>query len=261
MKVEEPMKILLGAFFGMAIAGAASADWNCRHEAPVQVSASVAGVTKVQIDARAGSLKVAGVESAQIRAHGRACASSEGLLGDIRLETRRSGNVLIVEAVIPESSGRIFGDDQRRLDFTVEVPASLPVEINDGSGSIEVRGVAAVEIEDGSGEIEIASVAGSVSIDDGSGEIEIENVGGPVRITDGSGEIDVENVRGDVVIEDDGSGEIEIAMVGGSVLIENDGSGSIDVREVAANLEIRRDGSGGVHVSGIRGRVSIPKSR
>jgi DUF4097 and DUF4098 domain-containing protein YvlB len=252
------MKIALLMLLSLAIAAPLAAD-DCRHTAPRQLTEPSDGIRVVEIRAAAGSLLVEGVGGATVRASGTACSSSEDDLDGIRLESNRRGDRLIVEAVMPDTRSWSFGwNVQRRLDFTVALPSNLSVEIDDGSGSIEVRNVAAVEIEDGSGPIDIRGVRGAVRIDDGSGDITIRDAG-PIHITDGSGDIDIQSVRGDVIIEDDGSGGIEIADVTGNVVVENDGSGSIAVRNISGDFTVRHDGSGGVSVHGVRGRVSVPK--
>lgn len=253
------MKIALPLLVSLAIAAPMTAD-DCRHTAPRQITVPTDGVKSIEVRAAAGSLVVQGGAAAGVRASGTACSSSADALADIRLESHRSGERLIIEAVIPEESAWTFtGTRQRRLDFTVELPPALPVEIHDGSGSIEVRNVAAVDIEDGSGEIDVQGVRGAVKIDDGSGEITIRDAGGPVRITDGSGGIEIRSIRGEVVIEEDGSGGIDVAEITGNVLVEDDGSGSIAVRNISGNFTVRNDGSGGVSVDGVRGRVSVPE--
>jgi hypothetical protein len=253
------MKTALPVLLSLAIAAPLLGD-DCRHTAPRQLSAPSDGVKVVEVRAGAGSLAVRGGAAAGIRATGTACSSSAGDLEKIRLESKRSGDRLVIEAIFPESSSWGFGwDFQRRLDFTVELPQTLPVEIRDGSGSIEVRGVAAAEIDDGSGSLDVHGVRGMVSVNDGSGDITIADAGG-VRIEDGSGSIEISAIRGAVVIEEDGSGGIAIADVTGNVVIEDDGSGSIAVRNVSGDFTVRDDGSGGVTVDGVRGKVSIPRT-
>ena len=131
-------------------------------------------------------------------------------------------------------------DTNGRLDLTLEVPDTVPLEVEDSSGSLRIYNVAAVDLRDGSGGIDIDGVAGDV------------------RVTDGSGGIDIVAVRGSVTIEDDGSGGIDIADVGGDVIIEEDGSGGIDVADGQGDFIVKRDGSGSVRHSGVAGRVDTP---
>jgi len=230
-------------------------DWDsdCSLTAERNASLDAAGASRVEIEAGAGSLTVRGVAGAgALTAEGTACAASERVLEDIRLTAERRGDVLFLGTEFPNG---IRGP--ARLDLEVELPADLPVFIDDGSGSLRVEGVAELEVDDGSGSIEIADVAGKVRVEDGSGEMTIERVGGEIRIRDGSGPISVLAAGGDVVVEDDGSGDIEIRGVDGSVIVEEDGSGSIAVRDVRGDFELRRDGSGGVDVD-VDGSVRLP---
>ncbi len=240
---------------GLLIAVPAIAE-DCDHVAPREETIDASGVELIEIDASAGYLRIVGEEgSGEVRAQGEACASSESLLEDIRLVTRRSGSRIRIIAEIPDSSS--WGRSTARLDLDIEVPADIPLEIDDGSGSIEVRHVASTEIDDGSGSIEVEDVTGDLQIDDGSGGIQATGVTGEVRISDGSGEIDLRQV-GSVMIEDDGSGEIEISGVASDVMVRSDGSGSISVRDVDGDFTVRRDGSGDIRHEAVAGLVDVP---
>ncbi|MGH9456540.1 MAG: hypothetical protein ACRD2J_02755 [Thermoanaerobaculia bacterium] len=252
------MKTAACFVLGSLVAAAAAAD-DCRHTAPVDVRSGASGVRTVEVRSGSGSLTVVGTARSDVRAHGTACASDEDVASTIGVRVSRSGDRLIVETDIPDTGDTWFWDSYARLDLTVELPAGVRVEIDDGSGSTSVRDVAALDLEDGSGSIDLRGIRGPVRITDGSGSIEIDDVQGPVRIEDGSGSIGVRSVRTDVVIEEDGSGSMDIAEVAGSVVIERDGSGSIDVRDVTGDLRVGRDGSGGISIDRIGGRVSIPR--
>ncbi len=133
-----------------------------------------------------------------------------------------------------ENSGWSWGDSPS-VDLDVRVPAGLPLQVDDSSGSLEISDVNAdVEVDDGSGSINISGVA-NVVIDDGSGSI---------TVTDASGDVEIE----------DGSGSITVEKVGGGVRID-DGSGGIDVSDVELDLVIVDDGSGGLDASNVRGDV------
>lgn len=88
----------------------------------------------------------------------------------------------------------------------------------------------ALDIEDGSGEIEISGV-GATRIDDGSGSIDVRDVDGD--LTDGSGEIEVRDVR----IREDGSGSIRAVEVSGDFIVDRDGSGGISVDRIGGRVE------------------------
>lgn len=129
------------------------------------------------------------------------------------------------------------------VDIRVVVPEDLAVEIHDGSGDIEVKGVSDVVIDDESGDIFASWISGSVDIVDDSGDIELSQIGGDIRILDDSGKIRAFDVGGHTSIED-GSGDVELRDLLGPANIL-DGSGDLYIERGLARVEIR-DGSGDI---------------
>ncbi len=130
-----------------------------------------------------------------------------------------------------------WGWNETWIDLTIRVPARLNIDIDDGSGPIEVIDILGeLDIDDGSGEIRIENISGDVLIDDGSGPIRARELGGDIRIDDGSGEIDIKNVAGTVTI-DDGSGDIDVDGAANFIL-DSDGSGGVDVDNVAGEIDM-----------------------
>lgn len=208
---------------------------TCDDTADRSTNVAAEGINTVRIIAEAGSLDVEGqLNLTEVEAKGTACARSSNDLDDIQFEVTTSGSELVVEARTPGGNSR--------FDVTITVPDSVLVEIEDGSGSVDVRDVAGLQIDDGSGDVDVSNVSGDV-----------------VVIEDGSGDLGLRNISGAVNVERDGSGEITISDVGGDVRIAEDGSGSIHVTDVAGDFEVRQDGSGGIDHSGIVGTVDIPE--
>ncbi|HUP44694.1 MAG TPA: hypothetical protein VM779_04190 [Thermoanaerobaculia bacterium] len=235
-------------------APAAFAD--CDQTAPHRLTANLDGASRITIIGRAGSLRVEGANQGVATARGTACASDRDFLDRMRIEARRDGSDVVIEAIIPERM--VFGFHSARLDFEVVVPENMPVRVKDGSGSVEIRNIASLDITDGSGDMEIRGVRGDVTIRDGSGAIKVRDVGGDVEVHDGSGSITIVEVRGGVRIVSDGSGGIDIRDVQRDVIVENDGSGGIDVRDVRGNFIVERKGSGRIDYDNIGGTVRIP---
>lgn len=227
---------------------AAQCDVTGQRGADVDASGAVA----LAVSAGAGDLEIRGRSDLdRVRVAGEACASSEALLEEVGLEARREGDRVVVETRMPDTEGR----GQAEMDLVLEVPASLSVELSDGSGPIDVRDVAALDVDDGSGSIEIVGIAGPVRIEDGSGSIDLAEVRGAVRVHDGSGSIEISAVEGDLVVED-GSGGLTIRRVRGSVRID-DGSGGISVVDVTGDLVVEEAGSGSLEIDRVAGQVSI----
>jgi hypothetical protein len=234
------------------------------YTAPRNAEVDARGARTIRIEAAAGFLKVEGRKDLdQVRIKGTARASRRGWLDEIKLVAERRGDEVYIKADIPDRDQGFYdsmrGDWERSLDLTIEVPSSLALDVEDGSGEAEFNNAGALRFEDGSGEISVKNARGNVRITDGSGSIIVDGVEGSVRIDDGSGEIRVRNVTGDFTIGSDGSGEINASNVSGTLRVESDGSGSIDVDRIGGDFIVERDGSGDIHYETVKGRVEIPE--
>ncbi len=135
------------------------------------------------------------------------------------------------------------------VDLTIVVPRSLQLDIDDGSGSMQISDIdAVVKINDGSGSMQVSNINADLSIDDGSGSMLISNIAGNLNIEDGSGSQTIKNVTGNIV-NNDGSGSISISNVAGNVSVD-DGSGSVSIVDMAGEFTLVDDGSGSVSVNG-----------
>jgi hypothetical protein len=250
---------LAAALVSIALAGALAAPalaGNCDHRGERTESLDAVGVARVEIDARAGRLEVEGREGAsRIEARGEICASSEDLLREIELRARRSGDVLHLEVVIPDGKG---WRSQGSMDLSVELPADLEVEIDDGSGDMVVRGATVGRVDDGSGDLRFEDTRGRLELDDGSGNIRIVRHEGSIELDDGSGDVEIRDVRGDVRVDDDGSGNLRFEDVTGSVRVDDDGSGDIVARSIGGDFVVGDGGSGSIRHRNVAGRVDVP---
>ena len=273
-------QLLIVGLVAAAASMASKAD-ECEFSAQRAAKLDAAGASRVEISARAGELVIEGAKGAtQVAATGRACASNQKVLDDIRIEARREGDVLYVDVRMPDSEKVMslgIDDLYATLDLRVSVPDNLAVVALDSSGEAEVRNVAALNMTDSSGELRIDGVRGDVAVRDSSGELWVRHVGGSLKLNDSSGDVDVDGVERDVVVEvdssgnldighvkgnvridQDSSGDIRIADVGGEVRIQTDGSGGVDVRRVGGGFSLGSKGSGNVQVAEIKGKVDVP---
>lgn len=239
------------AFIALGCANIEIDFGDCDHAAQRDASILVRDAKMVRVIVKAGDLRINGVRGIDdISATGEACASSRDRLDSIELTVHRLRDKIIIETRMPESGAT--------MDVVIELPNSLPIEITDGSGRMEIRNVHSLDIEDGSNDIIISTVTDDVAIEDGSGEIQISRVGGDVHIEDGSDDILVSDVGGSVIIEQDGSGSITVFDVQGDFIVREDGSGSIEASDIFGDFIVERDGSGSIEYDHIRGSVSLP---
>jgi hypothetical protein len=205
----------------------------------------------LKIDAGAGFLEIEGSSGDTIEVVAEIIADD----GDYRFTLDRRGDRAVLISEVEPLAG-FFVAKHARIDLTVKVPARLALDIDDGSGHIELKGMRAMTaIDDGSGEITVRDHRGDLSIDDGSGPIDVSDVTGKVKIHDGSGPINVRNVVGNLRIKD-GSGPMEIKKIDGRVTLR-DGSGPIDVSDITGGLNILDSGSGGVSTRNIVDRDGV----
>lgn len=222
--------------------GALAQFGDNHYSEPRSATLQATGAQLLIVEAHAGDLRIEGhASNSEVRITGTARASRKGDLKDIKLVTSRKGDALHILVDIPDHYG--WGDNYRGLDLVISVPKTLALDVEDGSGGIQIRDVGSIEVQDGSGELRIRGVQGNV------------------RIRDGSGEIEVTNVSGDLVVEEDGSGEIVARDIRGNFNVESDGSGSIRATDIGGSFVVDRDGSGGIEHDGVKGSVSVPEDR
>jgi hypothetical protein len=257
VRVEVSMKKAIG-ILAMCVLTSAAAFGS---ETPRNLNLPAGGIDKLKIDAGAGSLSVSGADGlaaieveAKIIVDGVRDSDMEGYIKDhVELELRKSAGTAVLKSHIRNDGFWRFGRDAR-IDLTVRMPCKMALDVDDGSGALEVENIAAaVRIDDGSGALRVSRITGPVRIVDGSGELVVDGVEGDLDIEDGSGEIDVRNVTGDVFL-DDGSGGTTLRHIGGTVTID-DGSGSLEIADVGKDVILRHKGSGGVDITGVKGKV------
>jgi len=205
-----------------------------------------AGLTMARLATGAGSLRIAGTPGAsaiEVMAEYRGSNTSPGgaerILENLKLTMEVRGDTFYLRS---EQVSDWAWNASGRIDLVLTLPPEIGLDVDDGSGSIE-----------------ISDMAGRVRVEDGSGGIDLERIQGDVSVRDGSGSISIRGADRNVEIED-GSGDIHVRDVGGDVRIE-DSSGSIDVEQVRGDFIVPHDGSGSIRFSGIDGRVDIPKRR
>jgi len=224
----------------MFVASSAQAGWS-DYEEVRDLDLDASGISELSIVAGAGSMDVIGVEG----------ADSITVKATIVVPDESEEDAL---QIIEKRMRLSLEKDGDRAELNSEFKGGL---MNFGSSGYIVLEVnvpqgMAVNIDDGSGSIDVIDIVGDVTIDDGSGSIDVKNVAN-LKIDDGSGSIDVVTASGDVSIVD-GSGSISVKHVAGSVTVD-DGSGSIRVSDVEQDLTIVESGSGSVNFSDIRGTV------
>lgn len=166
----------------------------------------------------AGSLEIIGVEGlSQIKLVADIYSNKGSNDSKLILTLEKKANKAKLKADFEQSG---FNNYSPYIDLKLQVPANLALDIDDGSGDIEVSQINDnLTVEDGSGAIKVTDVRGNIAIDDGSGNIEVANVQSAVTITDGSGNINVFNTKGLTILAA-GSGDVKFNKIDGPVSME-----------------------------------------
>ena len=244
-----------------AVASSLSGQERCEYRDDVALDLAAGSLDELDIEAGSGELVVEGRSGLeQITVEATLCASSQDRLDALRVELDRSGSRGILRTDFPDWNDGGWGDRYARIDLRVELPASLTVHVDDGSGWTQVTGVAGLFIDDGSGGIDIQDIAGDVEIEDGSGEVHVRGVQGDLRIDDGSGELELDDVTGSIYLSD-GSGSVDIRRVGQNVIVDDKGSGMIDVADVGGDLRVDGTRRERIRYRDVQGAVDLPPER
>lgn len=222
----------------MFVASLAHAGWR-EYQETRNLELAAGGLAELNIDAGAGQLDVLGVEGltdivvvATIKVEGGDDKAREYIAKRLELALERNGDVARLVADFRDGFER---DPQASIHLDIRMPNSLPLNIDDSSGSATIADVIGdIHVDDGSGSLSVSN-AGMVVVDDGSGSIRISDASGDVHVTDGSGSMTIERVGGSVTI-DDGSGSIRVDGVGKDLVIEDDGSGSVRYANVRGSI-------------------------
>jgi DUF4097 and DUF4098 domain-containing protein YvlB len=215
----------------------------------------------LQIKCAAGYLEVYGVDDADritVSASLQINAISPNELADflkrhVQLTLKQDGRKALLKSVFINQ--KTMAADAK-INLTVAIPKHLRVQIDDGSGRIDVSDLdTSLAIKDDSGSIHIRDIQGKVNVEDGSGKINITDIRGNLDVKDGSGSIQIDRVRGDVRLVD-GSGRMILKDIDGNLAIR-DGSGAIEIINVTRNVLIKEAGSGTLEIDGVKGKVTI----
>jgi hypothetical protein len=258
---ESTMRRLFIAVALLAPFGAFAAT-NCKYEAPRNLQLDLSGVRAVQIDLHGHDLHLNGSDSVKSGVlTGRACASDSATLASLQVTQRREGDQLLVDiGGDSHFSFHLFGGDSyANLDVTLQLPSSMPVTLNVGSGDANVGGVQQLSSIVGSGDLHVREIAGKFSTSVGSGDVDASNVGSVDVGSVGSGDFKASGVKGDARIGSIGSGDVVLRNVGGSVQADTLGSGDLTATDVGGDFSLGAKGSGDVNHSGVKGKVSVPK--
>lgn len=214
---------------------------NCTYSSDFVETQAVDGATRLEVNAISGSLTIRGQEGlTEVRAEGRACASSENLLQKMSLESSRSGETVRVDVGFPNAvvAGNYW------MDLTIDLPADMTARVDASSGAVVIERLAGLELTKGSGDLDITEITGDLRVQTGSGTATLREIEGATTYEGGSGDLTMRDLKGKVTVREKGSGKVMIENLGSDLVLHDVGSGDIDVLGIAGALEIGQKMSG-----------------
>jgi len=140
------------------------------------------------------------------------------------------------------------------VDYRLDVPRGVAVDIRSGSGSVELTSVdGGAEVKVGSGGVHVSGARGAVSVATGSGAISLTGVEGSLHAKTGSGSVDGTAMLSRQLEVSTGSGHIDLALLtDADSLTARTGSGAIALSVPGGPYRVTtRTGSG-------RSTVGVP---
>lgn len=273
----KPLLLALTLLPGAAFA----AEEHCKFNQPQSLQLDLAGAKAVVFEVNSHDLRLQASSGARAALGGRACASTQDLLGQLSLTQRKVGDKLVVtlERRNPGVNISFGGDNYAYLDLTGTLPDNILVQLKVGSGDASLSGAQSASADVGSGDVSVQNIRGLLTAAVSSGDLDIRDVGSLHLLSLGSGDVKASNVRGQARIGTVGSGDLELHGVQGPVSVESIGSGDVNVRDArgavslgslgsgdfnvrnAASLDVQHVGSGEVHHAGVSGAVNLPRTR
>ena len=123
---------------------AAFAANSCKYEAPRNLQLDLTGVRLVHVEVNSQTLHLSGSDSAKgLTVSGRACASEQSMLDDLKVTQRRAGDQLYVDiGGDSHFSLSFFGHSYSSLPGSSQLPAIMPGDVNVGAGADDVKLIA-----------------------------------------------------------------------------------------------------------------------
>ncbi|MFZ0499802.1 MAG: DUF4097 family beta strand repeat-containing protein [Steroidobacteraceae bacterium] len=227
--------LIVAAILGTSVALAAQRSFDQRLNAP-------AG-GRLTFDADVGSVAVTGGDVSQVVVHAD-LEGSESFLNRIHISAEQtSSGVTILVHMDHDSWLDLLVMGSNRVQFTVEVPRTYPVDLRTSGGGLDVRNLHAwVRGKTSGGGIHVQDVVGTVNMHTSGGGVSAERLNGAASLSSSGGSIDASDSTGDLDLNTSGGG-ISIRSDDGKINAHTSG-GSIQA-QLRTNDGITLDTSGG----------------
>jgi Toastrack DUF4097 len=251
--------LILVAILSTSAALAAQRTFDKRLDAP-------AG-GRLTFDADVGSVAVTGADVSQVVVHAD-LEGSDSFLNRIHISAEQTSSGVTIQLHMDHNSWfdmLVIGSN--RVNFTVQVPRSYPVNLHTAGGSLDVRNLNAwvhgktsgggIHVQDVVGTVDVHTSGGGVSAEHLNGSATLSTSGGSIDASDSTGDLDVNTSGGGIRILND-DGKIDAHTSGGSIRAElhtNDGI-SLETSGGSITLMLPQSAHGSIDAETSGGNVS-----
>jgi hypothetical protein len=207
---------------------ARQAEFRITQELAMEAS----GARHLRVSSRNGGIKLRGTdgESVRGRADKRVRADREEMarrfMEQVRVETRREGDTLTVEAIWPERLPREIRS--AGVSFELAVPRRLAVEARSSNGAVHATEVARAALRTSNGGVEARRIAGDLDAHTSNGAVVAEDIEGNASLQTSNGGIRAVRIGGtlmahtsnggiDAELNEDARQEIELRTNNGGI--------------------------------------------
>jgi hypothetical protein len=205
------------------------------------------------------------VIKAQVHVYGDDEGEAQERLKSLKVVAENDGGTLRVKLEGPPWTKK----RRAQVDFELEVPKGLALELGTASGEIEVTGAAGgAKINSTSGEVSLDGCSGTIEISTASGDIElakciqasvrIQTASGDIEAADFSGELVAQSVSGDLSLKLE-RGRAEVSTVSGDLELEAEMLEGLKASTTSGDIsvELRSSPGGDIRLASVSGDVEL----
>jgi hypothetical protein len=231
--------LILAAILGTSVAPAAQRTFDKRLDAPPG-----GGLT---FDADVGSVAVTGGDVSQVVVHAD-LEGSDSFLKRIHISAEQTSSGVKIQVHMDHNDWfdwLVLGSN--RVDFTIQVPRTYPVDLQTAGGSLDVRSLnAPVRGKTSGGGIHVQDVVGTVNVHTSGGGVSAERVNGSANLSTSGGSIDAS----------DSTGDLDVDTSGGGIRILND-NGKIDAHTSGGSIRAELRTNDGINLETSGGSITL----
>lgn len=163
------------------------------------------------------------------------------LFKEFTLDTKQSGNSVIVRGRYEEGWGLFHFNDDLEVRYVINVPAQYNLDLETAGGNIRVSDIRGeVRTETSGGNLYLGRIDGPVSGNTSGGNVTVQGAVGKLLLRTSGGNITVGAVQGAVEARTSG-GSIKVSQARGDVIAKSSG-GNITLNDVAGSINAETSG-------------------